>query len=413
LIFDTMDGRGSSERTPGSMKAVAAALVLIAGAAVVLWYGNTLNSWVLGGLIGGLAALLLSIPISLTLFAYLSRRHDERLKAEAEASQMQVYEYPAASSRMARRTYEVQGYALPHDQSLSDEEIYEAYYRQRNYHHTHTAARHLPIPSAQRLPVQSQSSDRLPVTRRGTPGTRVSSRQLPSNVPLVEQRDPVSKRTTPRRLNYPGFPGYASEAAHSKQRSAALRAARQEAVQHDDDVDVLPTHFSQPLSSSRRLSQPLAGQTDRLRRSSQPLDDEERAPRRTRSRRTVDSVPSQSGLSRSLPPAVGSTAHDDLSVSAEPHTDYLYEADYAQIEQMGQFARTDQLVGQPQLDGRASTDRDVTTGNLSKSLVRRAPYLYADDALRRELAQQIDGPVVRRSSRLEAHQRDDDRDDYK
>ena len=47
------------------MKAVAVALVLIAGAAVVLWYGNTLNSWVLGGLIGGLAALLLSIPISL------------------------------------------------------------------------------------------------------------------------------------------------------------------------------------------------------------------------------------------------------------------------------------------------------------------------------------------------------------
>src|SRR5579884_299856 len=139
-----MDGRGSSERTPGSMKAVAAALVLIAGAAVVLWYGNTLNSWVLGGLIGGLAALLLSIPISLTLFAYLSRRHDERLKAEAQASQVQVYEYPTASSRMARRTYEVQGYALPHDQSLSDEEIYEAYYRQRNYHHTHAAARHLP-----------------------------------------------------------------------------------------------------------------------------------------------------------------------------------------------------------------------------------------------------------------------------
>ncbi len=392
------------------MKAVAAALVLIAGAAVVLWYGNTLNSWVLGGLIGGLAALLLSIPISLTLFAYLSRRHDERLKAEAQASQVQVYEYPTASSRMARRTYEVQGYALPHDQSLSDEEIYEAYYRQRNYHHTHAAARHLPIPSAQRLPVQSQSSDRLPVTRRGThvPGTRASSRQLPSNVPLVEQRDPVSKRTTTRRMNYPGFPGYASEAAHSKQRSAALRAARQEAAQHDDDIDVLPTHFSRPLSSSRRLSQPLAGRTDRLRRSSQPLDDEERMPRRPRSRRVVDSVPSQSGLSRSLPPAGESAAHDDPSGSAEPHTDYLYEADYAQIEQMGQFARTDQLMEHPQLDGQTSTGRDVTTGNLSKSLVRRAPYLYADDALRQELAQQIDGPVVRRSSRLDVQQSDDD-----
>src|SRR2546430_17559192 len=65
------------------MRAVATALVLIAGAAVVLWYGNTLNSWVVGGLIGGLAALLLSIPISLSLFSFLSRRHDERLRASA------------------------------------------------------------------------------------------------------------------------------------------------------------------------------------------------------------------------------------------------------------------------------------------------------------------------------------------
>jgi len=64
------------------MRAAAVALVLIVGAAVVLWYGNTLNSWVLGGLIGGLAALLLSIPISLTLFSYLSRRHEEQLQAE-------------------------------------------------------------------------------------------------------------------------------------------------------------------------------------------------------------------------------------------------------------------------------------------------------------------------------------------
>ena len=61
------------------MKAAAMALVLIVGAAVVLWFGNTLNSWVLGGLMGGLAALLLSIPISLTLFSFLSRRHGERL----------------------------------------------------------------------------------------------------------------------------------------------------------------------------------------------------------------------------------------------------------------------------------------------------------------------------------------------
>src|SRR5450755_3147755 len=95
------------------MKVVAAALVFIAGAAVVLWFGNTLNSWVLGGLIGGLAAILLTIPISLTLFSYLSRRHDEQLRAEAELQQdeySQVYEDVPA--RVVRRTYAAEGYAL-------------------------------------------------------------------------------------------------------------------------------------------------------------------------------------------------------------------------------------------------------------------------------------------------------------
>ncbi len=87
------------------IKAVAAALVLIAGAAVVLWFGNTLNSWVLGGLIGGLAALLLSIPISLTMFSYLSHRHDEQLRAEAELAEAefsQMYEYEQIPARSAR-----------------------------------------------------------------------------------------------------------------------------------------------------------------------------------------------------------------------------------------------------------------------------------------------------------------------
>jgi hypothetical protein len=43
-------------------------------------------------------------------------------------------------------------------------------------------------------------------------------------------------------------------------------------------------------------------------------------------------------------------------------------------------------------------------------LVRRVPYLYDDDPLYRELAQQINAPVVRRSSRLAAHQYSDDDD---
>src|SRR5690242_168278 len=178
------------------MKAVATALVLIAGAAVVLWYANTLNSWVLGGLIGGLAALLLSIPISLMLFSYLSRRHDERLKAEAaEASRVQIYDSPTRSSRMIRRVYEAQGYALAEDRSLSDEELYEAYYQQHDYRHVPTA-HHLPAPSSQRLPVQSHYANHLPMTQRGmhTSIARPSTRQISDDVPGVEQKESLSKR---------------------------------------------------------------------------------------------------------------------------------------------------------------------------------------------------------------------------
>src|SRR6266852_2031345 len=99
-----------------SMRAAAVAFVLIVGAAVVLWFGNTLNSLVLGGLIGGLAALLLSIPISLMLFSYLSHRHDEQLRAEAQEemalAQLGTYAYPETSTEV----YEAGGYMLPEEE---------------------------------------------------------------------------------------------------------------------------------------------------------------------------------------------------------------------------------------------------------------------------------------------------------
>jgi len=38
-------------------------------------------------------------------------------------------------------------------------------------------------------------------------------------------------------------------------------------------------------------------------------------------------------------------------------------------------------------------------GDLKSSLVRRAPYMYEDDPLRKQLSQQVDGPITRRSSR--------------
>src|SRR5262245_14114234 len=113
------------------MKAVAVALVLIAGAAVVLWFGNTLNSWVLGGLIGGLAALLLSIPVSLTLFSYLSRRQEEKERVRAEIYEEDEffeddgYDPPRLQARVAHRTYEIESYTVPVTPTLHEGEDFQ------------------------------------------------------------------------------------------------------------------------------------------------------------------------------------------------------------------------------------------------------------------------------------------------
>jgi hypothetical protein len=57
------------------------------------------------------------------------------------------------------------------------------------------------------------------------------------------------------------------------------------------------------------------------------------------------------------------------------------------------------MMRDPQF-GQSARNPDMMTGDLKTPVVRRAPYLYEDDPLRQELAQQIDEePIVRRSSR--------------
>ncbi len=162
------------------MKAVATALVLIVGAAVVLWYGNTLNSWVLGGLIGGLAALLLSIPISLTLFSYLSRRHDGQLRAEAQEqiSLAQVYDYPDIPTRLARGSYEADGYMLQEGEEWEENDPY----RQRH------ASRDLSRLTSQKL----LPPDKLSANQRETYSP--SPKQPTKNVPSLRGKDGSSRK---------------------------------------------------------------------------------------------------------------------------------------------------------------------------------------------------------------------------
>jgi hypothetical protein len=73
-----------------------------------------------------------------------------------------------------------------------------------------------------------------------------------------------------------------------------------------------------------------------------------------------------------------------------------------QTEQVVRRMRTKDLkANQP------SEDTETESIHLNRPLIRRAPYMYEDDELRQQLAQQIDPPAVRRSSRQEAWQEDE------
>src|SRR5438876_2800825 len=375
------------------MRAVATALVLIAGAAVVLWFGNTLNSWVLGGLIGGLAALLLSIPISLTLFSYLSRRHDEQLRAEAELTEadLEMYEYEELPARTARGGYAIEAYQEEEEAFWEEEE--EPYYQQPRQQ-----MRSLPQPTPQRYLEQNSASNRQSASRRGAygplpkPGTR--------NMPAARGKDVGSRRPTTRNMNYPGMPGYATGATLSQQKAEALRAARREKKQqqYEDDVEVLPTHLSRRLPAMGS-EQDMTGQYEQLPRprSSQRLVSE--TPQPQRRSRVVEAKPSRHDIPRSLPPAGGSSFPQPAYLD-DPETDNLsdFNPETGSIRRpTGQFARN------PRLDT-THLQTENPSSTLGRPLVRRAPYMYEDDPIRQEFSQQIYPPTVRRSSRLQPQQ---------
>ncbi len=312
------------------MKAAAMALVLIVGAAVVLWFGNTLNSWVLGGLMGGLAALLLSIPISLTLFSFLSRRHGERLRTAEleEISLAQSYDYEDAEEFS-----EAEVYVLPPQQ----EERYEDVSSRR-------------IPTARRLPAPIYP--RLPAAGQSHASAWVDSpmpRQQPKMPPAAHGKGATSQRLAPDRRppQYPGFPGYQGNVTRrGLHQSAALRAARQEAVQQQQhDIEVLPS--------------------------------------------TTDSTPAEPGYFAGRR-QIGGPQTEPMNGNSR----------YLQTGRVRQTGRTDQLAHNRPSD-EDDFDLEMSTGSLRNPLVRRAPYMYEDDPLRQKLAQQIDPPAVRRSSRYE------------
>jgi len=377
------------------MRAAAVALVLILGAIVILWFGNTLNSWVLGGLIGGFAALLISIPISVTLFLYLSRRHDEKMKAEQDLS-LESSEFYIEEQQIG---------VYDPDAGMFDAEEFE---EEDEFGSSAASGRNLPVPS----------SPRAPAVRQYQNVTNASAGMRPRATDLSSTRRPPAQRQ--HGSSGSSFPRQTPRSTNSQYHTAALHIARLEARQQQADMDTYS------LTTSKRL--PVVRPDQRVvgRSSMRPSSQPEQRPSgqfqkpfpnqsQYRSRKVVDgtSMPAI-GNPRSLPPEGGSLASRQNQQythftepeigqigNAEPQTGQLYQGDsYSRTGPMRQQPRTGQIVRNAHVEEQRG-DPERVSGSLQNPMVRRAPYMYEDDPLRQEFAQHLDldAPVVRRSSR--------------
>ncbi|HYX50113.1 MAG TPA: hypothetical protein VE843_10250, partial [Ktedonobacteraceae bacterium] len=196
-------------------------------------------------------------------------------------------------------------------------------------------------------------------------------------------------------------------AMRSRFQTAALQAARREALQADD-VEVYPTHMWVPNKNGPqgRTSRSIEGQSGSSRqvRPDQELRRQQQTSQKNLSRRSLDTTtgkqnstrrPLSSGelLSASKTPQTDSLQMNELQSDAFRMKSFSPETENLRHPQTGQITRNPQV-------GQSHQNPDLITGSLNTPLLRRAPYLYEDDPLREELAQQIDEePIVRRSSR--------------
>jgi hypothetical protein len=351
------------------MKAVATALVLIAGAAVVLWYGNMLNSWVVGGLVGGLAALLLSIPLSLLLFSHFARHQDEGQKEGAFEEERYVddgYHQIAARRvrsmrdvRGTREVYEVLEDRVPQRNSTwNPEEDYQV-----------PPARRLSSPAQYRLPAAREytTSQRLPAQERGMT-SRHPTRQLPEYQVLKNNQKAVS---TDR----------------SQLQAKALRTARLEASQQSREQDFEQYSYKDYRAYGSERGSELYNERRSLEEEQLSTHEHEMLSQRRRmraarrERRIVDST---------LLPKDTNDGYEQYTLNSPSST-------YGEVaEEMDPTDMQNSAVRERDTD-RISTS--PPTESVGRSLVRRAPYLYEDDPLRQELAQHVQEPITRRSTR--------------
>jgi hypothetical protein len=354
------------------MKIAMLALLLLVASAVVLIFANTLNSWVLGGLIGGLAALLISIPISLIIFATLSRRHDQLLFAQiAEQEELEAFDNGDYAG-----VYEAEAYVLTEEDDLyyEDDRYYDDEYEQ------YEDARLYPVQEARRLPAPGQgyassmyAAGQRPVDqprgyRRTTRNLDPAGMQEPERV-ARQPAQPV--RFSQSRQQHTGHQRQprstqTTRSLRSQQQAAALRAALREAEQ--DHVDTYGMSTAPRRTATPRRVPSQANQASRLHRSE---------------REQLDG------------------AHQSYD-AADPQTsdmDVDQPRGYNPITgPVNWNPDTGKIVRNPQVGEEYAPSEDWS-GSLNNPIVRRAPYLYEDDPLREHFAQQVDKPIARRSSR--------------
>lgn len=368
------------------MRVAAAAIVFILGAAVILVLANSLNSWVVGGMIGGLAALLISVPISVMLFTLLSRRHD--LKLQTLHQELGEMGYVDPDEHGYEEVYETEAYVL------SDEEYYN-----QGAHRRMADVRALPAAGQSYASANRELNER---TGRSAHSGRRTSQALPQGRGKgMPTRDLSSERRYGRSM-------HEVNAMRSRFQTAALQTARREAQQLDD-VEVIPNYVRIPNKNlpQGRTSRPLGTQSGSSRQagSGSDLPRQQQTTQHKSSQRALNTSSGQKNRSRRP-----LTSGELYSTNRPPQTDSLHmdelqsdtfrmRSDSPETENLRVHPQTGQFIRNPQLE-QTQRKPDMMTGNLNSPLVRRAPYLYEDDPLRQELAQQIDEePIVRRSSR--------------
>lgn len=384
------------------MRVAAVAFVLIVGAAVVLAFANTLNSWVLGGLLGGLAAILLCIPISLAIFTLLTRRQEARQRAAQALALEEEAELADVVYEDELMVYEAEGYALP----LEDDPRLDPRSRYLPAKRRMPVSGYLPLPPVEQE-LDPYEEDDLETLVRRDPRNYPRQPRYPVRA-LAPQDDEITPSPPP--AGSTRRPATRSLAQHQ---SAALRKARQEAQQQQ----------RQRLGQSRGGTDPLARRAASTRRPRtshlQPSRTSHALPPRSRPSelyRPEDEYDTRRSRQQSARPVWNEEGDFSGSFSTEelrehyprrpayprnPRTRHP-QADDPWTEDL---YSEDEQTEEPR-SRRPRRDPERLSGNMRNPLVRRAPYLYDDDPLNAEFARQLDNdqPITRRSSRYEHYE---------